>query len=123
MKKYLWVLIIVAISAVVAALLFIGRSAEKRPPVPENVAHKDALSETESDFNEVGNLVLTESGWRLVYEKPGAPALTADLIFYPYSSCGSGICSPALLKAGERVLVEGKSSSGRISVVSLVATE
>lgn len=69
-------------------------------------------------FSETGNLVRDNPGappgvWQLVYEKPGAPALTVSLDF-------SGFASTTLVQ-GARVHVWGTLLGSTVHVLSLTA--
>lgn len=84
-------------------------------------------------FMEEGNIrnkatgEIEEDDWILVYEKPGAPALTVGLIFTTESRCvvEKGIplfCNTANFEQGERVLVMGApDAEGKIVVERLEA--
>lgn len=81
-----------------------------------------------STFIEMGNLIVNNPGlrpdtWYLVYEKEGAPGLTAELVFDADSTCtvdkNTRMC-PAGLVPGLRVTVQGnKNTDGSVSVVSV----
>ncbi len=65
----------------------------------------------EPDFIETGNIVSgSANGWKLIYEKPGAPALSAELAFTEKSICDSDgktvSCDP-FWNVGDRVKIEG----------------
>jgi hypothetical protein len=71
---------------------------------------------SEATFTQTGNIVRNNPGmeanvWHLVYEAPGAPALTMPLRFLPTSVCvvGSEIsaCAPETFTQGERVQIQG----------------
>lgn len=55
---------------------------------------KNSNRDSEINFSEIGNIVNTEptkgnTNLKLIYEKPGAPALSVDLLFNEKSMCGS----------------------------------
>jgi hypothetical protein len=74
-----------------------------------------------NDFSESGNLVLRQQDggdrWVLIYEKPGQPALSANLTFIGESFCdlGSGLapCDTTQFAQGQRVLVVGQKVSAQ----------
>lgn len=72
--------------------------------------------ESGANFDETGYLVHDSPGaqpgaWYLLYEKPGAPALTARLLFNTQSQCGGGAasstCAPNAFAQGTRARVVG----------------
>jgi hypothetical protein len=81
-----------------------------------------------ADFNETGHLAsdlpgLKPGTWYLVYEKPGAPALTAQLWFASSSVCvfnsTRGTCPDALLLSSAMTHVTGmKKTDGSIEVLT-----
>lgn len=84
----------------------------------------------EIDFSETGNLTEKDDGWQLVYEKPGKPALTAELSFTDESKCitpdgdnGEGRqetpCSETSWEQGARATVNGIEKDGAVEVVSI----
>jgi len=80
----------------------------------------------DNDFSEAGNIIGQDNDWQLVYEKPGQPALTADLEFGPQSSCFAGAdqglrpCLPPFWSSGDRVKVEGQVTDGTVAVSDLL---
>lgn len=81
-------------------------------------------------FNEKGNIKNIASGdveedeWVLIYEKPGAPALTKELVFTTSSSCvidaRAEFCNTAAFEQGQRVWVMGSiNGEGIINVERL----
>jgi hypothetical protein len=58
------------------------------------------------------------SVWFLVYERPGAPALTVQLRFSPQSVClaRGAVSSCELLQRGERARAVGLTSDSVVSV-------
>lgn len=81
-----------------------------------------------STFIEMGNLIVNNPGlkkdtWYLVYEKEGAPGLSAELVFSADSTCtveGITAACPAGLSTGLRVTVRGdRNPDGSVSVVSV----
>ncbi|MDD5071852.1 MAG: DUF3828 domain-containing protein [Patescibacteria group bacterium] len=78
----------------------------------------------ENNFNETGNLVYRDNAWKLVYEKPGKPALTVDLEFGSDCVCYPGDgrenpCRPTLWEEGYRATVSGKRDGDTIETASL----
>jgi hypothetical protein len=76
------------------------------------------------DFSETGNLMGDKDQWTLVYEKPGAPALTALLAISGETGClVNGVslpCAEAKWNQGDRATVQGvKVSGGLVSVAKL----
>jgi len=75
-----------------------------------------SATEIQTNFSETGNLVKDNPGlkpgvWYLVYEKPGAPALNAEIKFNEDSLCQIGAvsksCQQTVLEGGDRVEVTG----------------
>lgn len=106
MRKCIAAIAIVGVTAIVAFGIWFFRATEE-PPVD------NGGWET---FDETGNLTFNSPGaspetWYLVYEEPGAPALTAELAFTQESVCnlqsGTTTC-PEGLAPGMRVRVIGK---------------
>lgn len=76
-------------------------------------------------FSEIGHLVKDNPGfkpgvWYLVYEKPGAPALTQELVFDQESVClvngRTGKCPDDLLLLSSLIRVEGDLNNGVVRV-------
>lgn len=80
-------------------------------------------------FTQEGNIknnatgAVEEDNWVLVYEKPGAPALTKGLIFTTQSRCVFGkaatFCDTSKLEQGQRVKVMGHEEAGMIVIERL----
>ena len=75
----------------------------------------------EINFSETGNLVIdTLDNWYLVYEKPGAPALSVVLNLTGKTKCFEGDmqkkCSTLAVEEGERAEVRGYESEGMVEV-------
>jgi len=97
--------------------------AEIRVPVVLNA------TETQANFSETGNLVKDNPGfkpgvWYLVYEKPGAPALNAELKFNEDSFCQVGSvsqsCQITPFEAGDRAQVTGWKIDDAVIVKNMV---
>lgn len=85
-------------------------------PIP---ARKMVTQDREKQYEYVqeGNIKNNATGdvesddWSLIYEKPGAPALTIGIIFMTSSRCVTDdrmeICNPATIEQGRRVRVMG----------------
>ncbi len=79
-----------------------------------------------SNFTKIGNITKLENAvnWTLVYEEPGKPALTKELIVKDDSLCISGqdisYCYSFVITAGDRVLIDGKENEGKIEVLRMV---
>jgi len=112
----------------------LAENANTNQEIEEPVQPEPETVETvyQSDFSQTGNLTGDSlSGYTLVYEKPGAPALTADLLF-DYETISSqctidGIpmdCQDALsqdlLIAGDLVTITGSEiTSGVVAIIIL----
>lgn len=84
----------------------------------------DEDASAEMDFSETGNLTQKDGGWQLVYEKPGQPALTAELTFTDQSQCITATgdntpCSEASWEQGARATVNGIEKDEVVEVVSI----
>lgn len=82
------------------------------------------------NFDEWGHLVKDNPGmkpgvWFLVYEKPGKPALTAELQFDSESVCeyngDKGKCPDVLLLSSALTRVRGIETGGVVKVISAVS--
>ncbi|MBD3208543.1 MAG: hypothetical protein GF370_03765 [Candidatus Nealsonbacteria bacterium] len=83
----------------------------------------------EINFSQQGNLVRDNPGlkpdtWYLVYERPGEPGLTKELIFNQESICMNGVreeCVELLTEEmiGERVMVKGIDEDDAVLVKEL----
>jgi len=92
-----YLLIAVAIAVVVG--VYLVYSSSQGFPAPEDFSfeaqvYKDGSS-SESNFAETGVLIINNPGLKedtfyLVYEKPGAPALSQELSFESVTDCFSG---------------------------------
>ncbi|MEK7542757.1 MAG: hypothetical protein AAB503_00420 [Patescibacteria group bacterium] len=110
MNKFTTVLVILVV-VIVGAILYLGFSPNEEkdtwvcrdtnvgwvkngnPAGPMPIGGCGAIKEEEKPkvsvipFEETGNLVQSENGWGLIYEKPGMPALRVVLWFLPESVC------------------------------------
>ncbi len=98
----------ILIDLVIVALITLGVwFLVKTPPVPDVI----------TNFSEDGNVTHNNPGqkpdvWYLVYEKPGTPGASVELLF-------DKIQEP-ILSQGERVHVEGVLTGNVVSVVNLI---
>lgn len=78
--------------------------------------------ETSNNFSETGNLTSeNDSNWKLVYEKPGKPALTVNLEFVDDSACFSGdnqeiSCDASSWENGDRAKLVGFKEDNNLQV-------
>ncbi len=85
----------------------------------------------EVNFTATGNIVNKGSAsmpqWTLVYERPGAPALTVTLVFNDKSVCDTNsinaTCAPFYVANGTRAAVEGQNIGGTVTVSTLSVIE
>ncbi len=108
---------------------------ENKPTtVQEQKSNSPQVQNLQGDFNETGNITNfdaalgeTTNEWRLVYEKPGQPAVTTPLVFDSDSRCdlGSGLkpCSLVALENGMRVTIEGLDNVNEVIVLQLTAVD
>jgi hypothetical protein len=75
-------------------------------------------SPVELDFEKEGNIVQQDGKWILVYEEPGAPALTAVLEFNE-----NGSFDFKNFKQGMRVKVTGEKTDNKVEVSQLTIVE
>ncbi len=120
MKKVLLVLIIILIAGIGSVVYFYFRqSAPETATEPKN---GNQIIQTEpTDFAAKGVVVFNNPGLKpdtpyLVYEEPGAPGLSAELVFDEYSICsGGGGALPCMAMsigweeffAGKNAILEG----------------
>jgi len=82
------------------------------------------------NFTETGNILnwdsQTESyleDWILLYEKPGNPAISVNLVFNEASFCdlseGRKVCDKSKLNNGDRAKIEGNKNNGEVTVINL----
>lgn len=124
MRKYLLLgATLVVLIAIWAGLQSILGGVEKPGTEVISPGNGMPVSNPQINFNETGNLTGGDPDWTLVYEKPGAPALTAKLAISPESQCvlnGYGMpCGNARWNAGDRATVSGFSDSGIVAVSEL----
>lgn len=120
-----------ALGAALILLAFFAYRSRQAPPIPE-------FSEQPTDIVKIGNLVFDNPGLRqdtpyLVYEEPGKPALTAELVMDAESVCSAGTGSaPCMAMSvqwsvafkGKRAIVEGfKDGDDKIIVRKLRVLE
>ena len=108
-------------------------SEETSAPIEE--AEQD-LDESDSqpvlveNFDKTGNLTDWDANaerqtgnWVLLYEAPGRPAITANLVFNASSKCdlGSGeeVCDKSKLELGSTARVQGNEKNGVVTVIKL----
>lgn len=67
------------------------------------------------NFAQTGNIIRNDSGeWKLIYEKPGAPALSAGLVFSEKSVCKADnkiVSCESFWNIGDRVKIEGSADA------------
>lgn len=84
----------------------------------------DNSKKTTGNFSEIGNLVNKNNNLVLVYEKPGKPALTVNLLFNKQSSCflenNQEVSCDYSWKDGDRVKVAGIKENNVIQVDTLI---
>lgn len=90
---------------------------------------EEQVNNETNEFDKTGNLVRNNPGmepgvWHLVFEEPGAPALSVQLQFTSSSICADGAenntCDPEELTEGGRVHILGEESGeGVIRVIRL----
>ncbi len=77
--------------------------------------NKTASTPETINFMKIGNMTRDDFGvWKLIYEKPGAPALSVKLVFSEKSVCKNGeetVLCESFLNIGDRVKVEGLADS------------
>jgi len=104
---------------------------EPTPQATEQSAVKETPSpepEEPLNFTETGNLVFEGNSWYLLYEEPGAPALSLKLVITDQTKCNLGEnvnCDLNRVKSGARVQVSGRKSDNTIEVnqLDLVSSE
>src|SRR4030043_265891 len=110
------VIVLVILAALVAIFVFFWGRTPEEEMLPQ------------IDFEKTGNLVNNWPGmeldvWFLIYEGPGAPAVSAKLIFNDKSVCLSGsdqsICDENSFSQGERVDVKGVQRENGVYVSEL----
>ncbi|TFG35496.1 MAG: hypothetical protein E4H47_01350 [Parcubacteria group bacterium] len=88
-----------------------------------------SATEIQTNFSETGNLVKDNPGlkpgaWYLVYEKPGDPALNAEIKLNEDSICQIGSvsqpCQQIALEAGDRAAITGWETNGVLIVKNMV---
>ena len=91
-----------------------------------------SFKDISGNFEKTGNLTTGNPGqkantWYLVYEKPGQPGLSAELVFGPESVCVNGnkaeLCIPGELNAGDRVKVTGQLTGNKLDVMTMTTVE
>ena len=101
-----------------------------RVSFPKPAPETDAMPRSMINFEESGHLVKDNPGlkpgiWYLVYEAPGAPALTVELLFDQNSYCvydgTQGTCSDVLLPSSALTEIKGFEENGVVRVVSAVS--
>ena len=84
-------------------------------PAPSYGCGKTVLEKTrESNFNKTGNLTQNNGKWSLVYEEPGSPGLSVELVFNDDS-----IGDISMLEVGARVSVEGNRVDNEVEVYKI----
>ena len=93
--------------------------------IPINLKAGEKLT----DFSETGNITKDNPGmkqgiWYLVYEKPGEPALNAELKFNEDSLCQTGsisqLCQETTIETGDRAEVTGWKINGAVIIKNMV---
>ena len=81
----------------------------------------------ENTVEKTGYLTDSNGVWVLVYEEPGKPALTLDLVFDQQSNClineEPKVCVPEDLIVGSRVTIQGLTIENQLMVRNLVVVE
>lgn len=92
-------------------------------------------NETVGNFSRMGVITMNNPGQKedvpyLIYEEPGAPALSVELVFTETSMCETSVGERSACNAegmttdvfvGERVRIEGVETNGTVSVLELVS--
>lgn len=90
-----------------------GMWIEHGKPIRPMPSESCEMANEEGKMEKIGNLVRYDGDnfWTLVYEEPGAPALTIKLVFDGKSQCKMGLslvsCDDNLWEAGARATVLG----------------
>lgn len=116
------IFLLLIVGALIALGVWFVRRAEK-VEAPEN----GRTADMPAGFNRTGNLLEEDNGWKLLYEEPGKPALSAKLSFDRESVCtdasGSDILCPNGADApwihGARARVVGELADGVLLVTKL----
>lgn len=81
----------------------------------------------ENTVEKTGYLTGSNKAWTLVYEEPGKPALTLNLVFDQQSNCLIGeteqVCVPENLTVGSRVNIQGVMVKNQLMVRNLLVVE
>jgi hypothetical protein len=98
---------------------------QTQKPIGECGVITENVRQTDGNFSEEGNLLKDSSGvWKLLYEKPGAPALSASLLFSDQTVCVLGTaytkCNLTNEEIGQRAKIKGD-PKGEVIVVSLIS--
>lgn len=128
------ILIAIAVTAVVAAVLF-NRFSKGRLnklfddvknssgiPISENGVISSPSPKSTINFSQVGNLSQKDNDWYLVYEEPGNPALAVKLQFDKDSVCDfdkGGKCDLSIFVEGGRIRVDGVKKDDTVLVVGM----
>lgn len=130
------VLIGIAVTAIVAAIIFNRISSGRLNNLFSNIGGKSGIPISEGEgmkspspkarptinFSQTGNLSKKDNKWYLVYEEPGMPALTVELQFNKDSVCDfekGGQCDLSTFIEGERVRVDGVKTDDSVLVVGI----
>lgn len=104
---------------------------EKPTPSPAIAPASAPSPSPEINFVQEGNILNWDAAsetytenWRLLYEAPGNPALSVDLIFDENSLCdlgqGEEVCVLQKLTNGERARIEGSREGAQVLVINLI---
>lgn len=103
------------------AMEFAGELELQRPPIVQKKTITVYAFSQEGNIKNVATGEREMDGWVLVYEAPGAPALTKSLIFTTQSKCAFNgadtFCDTSRFEQGQRVKVMGaEDGSGTVTV-------
>ncbi|MDZ7726048.1 MAG: hypothetical protein U5L75_00505 [Candidatus Campbellbacteria bacterium] len=118
------ILLIASLVILIGVIVLFSTRQEEQKYKPED--NNNDIEEI--TFEETGNLVRNNPGmkegvWYMVYESPGSPASTQELLFTDRSECvtpeGSEVCDAESFSNGYRVKIEGIEKAGVVEVSRL----
>ena len=126
MKKINIIILIVAL-VIISIIGFVFYKNRNAKPLEEGDIQSQQ-QEVKADFSKTGNITKSESKINLIYEEPGKPALSANLVFNENSKCesatGEKTCVLTDLKDGDRISVEGKlQADNSVEVIKLTINQ
>ena len=134
-KGAIFIIVIVILTVIIIGVgygtfRFLNRKSVLLPIIPSTQPTTSSQN-LEINFTETGYISnwnsQTESStknWALLYEKPGNPVISIELVFNEASLCdlgkGEKVCDKSKFTNDDRTKIEGNKNEGKVTVINLI---